>query len=80
MGGPAAASVGDEIRVASKGAGGWLVAQNASQSIRLGSAVTTVGVGGSLASTALGDCLHLVCTTTNTGWEVLSAVGNITIV
>jgi len=77
---PAAAAVGDEIRVASKGAGGWLVAQNASQSIRLGNVVTTVGVGGSLASTALGDCLHLACTTTNTGWEVLSAVGNITII
>lgn len=77
---PATAVIGDVIRVAAKGAGGWLVAQNASQSIRLGNMATTAGVGGSLASTDLGDCIEILCTTTDTGFEVLSSVGNITIV
>jgi hypothetical protein len=77
---PAVAAYGVLFEVAYKGAGGWLIAQNASQSIRFGSSVTTSGVGGSLASSAAGDVVRILCTTANTGFEVLSAQGNLTVV
>lgn len=77
---PAVASVGEVVRVAGKGAGGWLIAQNAGQTIHFGSTDTTTGVGGSLASTNQYDCVEMVCSTANTDWVVLSSIGNITIV
>jgi hypothetical protein len=77
---PATASIGATVRVAGMGAGGWAVAQNAGQSIKIGNTVTTVGVGGSLASTDIGDAVEIVCRVANTGWQVLSLVGNITVV
>ena len=77
---PAVASVGATVRVAGMGAGGWAVAQGAGQSIRIGSSTTTPGAGGSLASTDIGDAVEIVCRVANTGWMVLSLVGNITVV
>ncbi len=77
---PAVAAVGSTVRVAGMGAGGWLVAQNAGQSIRIGSSTTTPGIGGSLASTDIGDAVEMVCRVADTGWQVLSLVGNITVV
>ena len=38
---PATAAVGSRIRVSGMGAGGWLVAQNAGQSVKFGTATTT---------------------------------------
>lgn len=78
---PATAAFGTAINVLGKGAGGWAVAQNAGQSIRIGSATTTVGVGGSLASTNAFDSFELICTTANTIWTAIGGVqGNLTIV
>jgi hypothetical protein len=77
---PATAAVGDVIEIVGEGAGGWLIAQNASQEIRFGDVVTTNGVGGSLASTNAGDCISLVCITANTTFRVKNSVGNITYV
>lgn len=77
---PAVAALGDEFEICGKGVGGWLIAQNALQTIHFGVADTTVGVGGSLASTQQRDSLRVVCTTANTDFTVLSAVGNITYV
>lgn len=78
---PTTAAVGSVVRVVGKGAGGWLIAQNASESIVWDEAsVTTVGVGGSLASTDDFDAVELLCTTADTTWVVLSSKGNITIV
>lgn len=75
---PATASVGATVRVAGMGNGGWAVAQNAGQSIRMGNVTTTTGVGGSLASTDIGDAVEIVCRVANTEWMVLSMVGNVT--
>lgn len=75
---PSTAAVGDIVRVAYKGAGGWKVAQNASQFIVFGTVTTTTGTGGSISSSAQGDVVELLCTTTNNGWTVLSAQGNLT--
>lgn len=78
---PATAAVGDRISVAGKGAGGWKIAQNASQVIHFGSTDTTTGTGGSLASTNRYDSLEVICITTNTDFVVLGAPqGTLTVV
>jgi hypothetical protein len=77
---PAIAAVGDIVRVAGKGAGLWKVAQNAGQSIRVGSSTSTVGAGGSIQSLDIGDCAELLCITANNSWVQLSGAGTYTIV
>ncbi len=74
---PGASAVGKTIRVAGMNAGGWKVAQNAGQSIRYLSQVTTVGAGGYLASTGAYDTVELVCVEADTTWIVVSGVGNV---
>lgn len=75
---PSSFSVGDEMIVMGLGAGGWKIAQNASQLINFGNAVTTTGTGGSLASQNQYDVVHLKCIASNT-LTVISAQGNITV-
>lgn len=77
---PTTASVGDLILVGGQGAGGWLIAQNASQLIRFGSSVTTTGTGGSLASTNQYDNIVLRCMVANTTFAVWASIGNLTVV
>lgn len=77
---PTTAAVGDIVRVVGKGAGGWLIAQNASEIIHFGNLDTTTGAGGSLASTHRRDAVELVCVVANTEWNVISSHGNITVV
>lgn len=74
---PTTAAVGDIIEVCGKGAGGWKIAQNASQLIRYGIQTTTTGVGGSLNSVTQFDTVRLVCTVANTTFTVLSTQGNL---
>lgn len=76
---PATCAVGDTFRIAGLGAGGWKVAQNASQLIHFGNMDTTTGTGGSLASTNRYDCVEFLCVVTNNEYLVLSSVGNITV-
>jgi len=77
---PTTADQFSRIRVVGLGAGGWLVAQNAGQTIHFDSVSTTVGTGGSLASVNQYDVIELLCVVENTTWSVVSSVGNITIV
>ena len=79
---PASAALGDIIEIVGKGAGGWLIAQNALQQINYSSRSTTVGVTGSLASTLPSNSVQIVCTTagTSTVWTVQNSVGNLTVV
>lgn len=44
------------------------IAQNAGQQIRIGTALTTVGVGGSIESINPGDAITLVCYVANTSF------------
>lgn len=76
---PATAIVGDIIEITGKGAGGWLIAQNASQTIFFGTSTTTTGVGGSISSTEDRDSIKLVCVTIDIDFNVLN-VGNLTVV
>lgn len=77
---PAVIPLGCRVRITGKGAGGWLIAQNAGQSINFGILTTTPGVGGSLASTKTFDSIELLCITANTQFVVLSSIGNTTVV
>lgn len=78
---PPTAVVGDTFVVTGNAvATGWKIAQNASQKIYIGTTVTTTGTGGSLQSTQIRDTVTIVCVATNTDFQVMSMMGNITIV
>ena len=78
---PAVSAVGDVVSVTGiNNATGWSIAQNAGNTIFLGAASTTPGVGGSVASTATRDTVHLVCVTANAVWNAVSCIGNLTVV
>jgi len=74
---PAAAAIGDEIQLFGLGAGGWRLAQNASQQVIFGNAQTTSGTGGRLDSTNRYDALTVRCIVANTTFSVKHSVGNI---
>lgn len=76
---PATSSVGDEIRLVAVVNGIWALSQNSGQTIQFGTSNSTVGVSGGMTLGQAGDCIHLVCTTANTGWQVIGWVGNPTI-
>lgn len=76
---PSTAAVGSIVRLAGKGSGGWKLGQNSGQTVNFGAYATTGGTGGSLASTLQYDSVEVICITANTTWEVLSAVGNLTV-
>lgn len=77
---PASAVIGEKIQIVTK-LGMTTINQNAGQQIRVTSATTTVGVAGTCVSTAVGDCLVLVCATAgaSTLWIAESATGNWTL-
>lgn len=77
---PVTSSVGDLIEVTLDGATSFTITQGAGQQIRMGSLSTTAGVGGSLTSTAQGDTVRMVCSVADLKWNVLSSMGNPTVV
>lgn len=78
---PAASVVGDLLEVTGiNTALGWQVTQGAGQQIFFGNTNTTAGAGGSLTSSATRDSIRMVCVVANLTWQVLSSVGNITVV
>jgi hypothetical protein len=77
---PAASTLGDIIEINLDGATSFAITQAAGQSVRIGNLSTTIGVGGSLTTTMQGDSIRLVCQTANLKWNVLSSMGNFTVV
>ena len=77
---PAVSSIGNVIEVVLDGATSFSITQGAGQSIRIGNTATTAGVGGSITSTQQGDSIRMVCSVANLKWNVLSSMGNPTIV
>jgi hypothetical protein len=77
---PATCALGAIIRVVGKGAGGWVLKQNAGQTIVFGDKISTTGAGGSLASTQAKDAVELLCTEQDTEFTVLSSVGLLDII
>jgi hypothetical protein len=70
---PTTAAFGSYQSVIGKGAGLFTIAQNAGQSINIGSVTSTIGTGGSISSTDQFDSLTLICTVANTTWTILGA-------
>jgi hypothetical protein len=84
---PTSSRIGDSIRILGTGAGGWKIAQAASQYIlwslgteTAGTDRTTTGTGGSLSSSDGRDYIELVCTEANLGWTAAASKGNFTLV
>lgn len=77
---PIAAPFGTILQVAGLGAGGWIIEQNANQNIQVGNASSSIGIGGSIASTNQYDAISLVCAADNTTWITLNMMGDLTIV
>lgn len=83
---PTTAAIGDIVRISGQGAGGWRVAQNASQVIvwdtiaaNVGVNLTTSGVTGHIDSTDSQDSVELQCVVATTGWKVVSNKGDISL-
>jgi len=77
---PATSTVGQTIRIAGMNSGLWKLTQATSQYVMFGNQSTTVGTSGYLASVLPYDSVELICIIANTGWSVISSIGNITIV
>ena len=77
---PSVSAVGDTFKIVGWGAGGWKVAQRASQYIYFGNSVTTTGTTGYLQNTNAKDCIEFRCVIANLGFTVVNSIGNITIV
>ena len=76
---PAAASVGDTFRIIGYG-NLWTIAQNAGQSIRIGSVVSSAGVLGSVSASMVTDCLDIICVTSNLEFFCDVVQGNLILV
>jgi len=77
---PSTAAIGSLITITGKATGGWTITQASGQKINFGSSSTTLGATGTLSSTLQFDSVQLVCITANTIWNVISSVGNLTVV
>lgn len=70
---PTVAPLGSMLYIVGINTGGWTIAQNAGQSIRVSSSsVSTTGTGGSVSSNNSYDSLALICTVANTSWTALN--------
>jgi hypothetical protein len=73
---PTTSAVGDWVEINGKGAGLWKIAQAAGQQIHFGTATTTSGTGGSLASVNQYDTVRLRCLTASTIWTVVETISS----
>jgi hypothetical protein len=77
---PATSVVGDIVYAVNiNTAADTQITQASGQQIFIGNTSTTLGATGSLTSTAIGDCLTLVCRAANTTWQAIDVVGNWTV-
>lgn len=68
---PATAPAGSLVSIAGNGAGGWILAANGGQTIKVSSSSTSSG--GSLTSNNQYDSINLVCIVANTTWAAIGA-------
>ncbi len=72
---PTTSAVGDVFRIGGKGAGLFIIAQNANQVMHVGNTDSTVGAGGSVTATHKYDAIECVCIVANLEWLMISSVG-----
>lgn len=78
---PASSVVGDVLRLTGiNNATGIQITQAAGQQIFFGTSSTTLGAAGTLTSSATRDSIEMVCVVANTTWNVISSIGNWTVV
>jgi len=79
---PATAAIGDTFRVTQINAGGsWSISYNAGQTIKMGTATTTVTTGSlDSAATTQGTCVEIICTIADTEFLVISSMGSVTVI
>lgn len=79
---PATATQGSIIKIVGSSAGGWKIAQNASQQIKSSGGNTTSGVNGSLSSSNANDCVELIASVggASTIWTIANSSGTLTFV
>lgn len=76
---PTTSSVGDVVAVTGiNNATGWKITYTTNQQIFFGTSSSTL-TSGNIASINTRDTVYLVCMTANLTWNVVSAVGNITV-
>jgi hypothetical protein len=73
---PATSAIGSVVEVIGKD-GLWSITQAAGQQIFVSNQNTTLGAGGVLTATHLGDCITLRCITADTIWRAISCIGNL---
>ena len=76
---PATAAFGSIVEILGTSADGWRIFYGSGQLIRLGEIATTITTG-SISSTNRYDSIKLICTVTNTTWQISSSVGNLNLV
>ncbi len=67
---PATAAIGDHVAIEGLGAGGWILAANTGQTIKIGT--TTTSSAGHLTSAASSDNVYVICIVANTTWRVIT--------
>jgi len=77
---PATASVGSQVTVLGLGATGWVIAQNAGQTVHMNATNSTAGAGGSTTNTSRYQSITLICVIANTDWEIVYTSDAVTIV
>lgn len=77
---PITAALGSFIKVEGLGAGGWKIAQNASQTMQFLSLVTTTGITGYIASTTRYDSILIRSVAGSNTWSVVEAVGEFDVI
>lgn len=78
---PGTSAVGTVLRVTGMNTDvGWRIAQGAGQQIHFSGLSTTAGAGGYVESTLKRDSIELVCVVADTEWNVVSMMGNVTVV
>jgi hypothetical protein len=79
---PATAAQGTTMTVVGNGAGGWTIAQNANQAIKMNAQTTTTGATGSLSSTNRYNSVTMLATVggASTIWVIDSSSGTLTFV
>jgi hypothetical protein len=65
---PATAAIGDKVAVEGLGAGGWILAANTGQTIKIGTSTTSSA--GTLTSAAASDNVYVTCIVANLTWRV----------
>lgn len=77
---PLTSTFGSVIEIVGKGIGGFIISQNAGQTIHLVESSTTLGVTGTIASSApdeFGATFSMVCIKADTEWRIISSSGNL---